>query len=110
MIAQMISPHTTAPTAHAATQDPCQRVSATWPCLVTGTGNPIRVKALDVHPAVAGTTVARTAASGSARRHRGAGPRRGGPAAVWPGARPGTRAPRPRGALGVGLTGCLPSG
>ena len=52
----MISPQTTAPTAQAAIQDPCHRVSATWPCLVTGTGQPSRVKALDVHPAVPPTT------------------------------------------------------
>jgi len=78
--------------------------------LVTGTGQPSRVKGVDVHPAVPPTTATRTAASGSTRRRRGTRPRCGEAAAVWLGARPGTCAPRLCGALGVGLTGCLPRG
>src|SRR5450631_1929032 len=38
MTAQMIRPHTMAPTAQAATQEPCHRLWIHSPCLVTGLG------------------------------------------------------------------------
>src|SRR5690348_4980000 len=69
MHAQMIRPHTTAPTAHAAIQDPCHRVSITFPCLVTGSGQPSRVNSLLVQPDRAITTRP-SAAADSARRPR----------------------------------------
>ena len=69
-MAQMIMPQTTAPTIHAAIQEPCQRVSATCPCLVTGTGQPSRVKALEVHPVVATASTASRTARGARRLRR----------------------------------------
>ena len=111
MIAQMISPQTTAPTAQAAIQEPLPHGQRDLALLGDRDRPASRVKALDVHPAVPPTTATRTrrerqhaAATGGTR------PRCGEAAAVWPGARPGTCAPRLCGALGVGLTGCLPSG
>ena len=68
MIAQMIRPQTTIPTHHAATQDPCHRVSVTLPCLVTGGSMPMRVNALDWQPVVATSTPAAMAARSAQRR------------------------------------------
>src|SRR5689334_10409638 len=109
MMAQMVIPQTTAPTIHAATHDPCQRVSATWPCLVIGSGQPCRVNALDVHPEIPTASMASGAARGASRRRR-ARLRGGGGTGGCPGTGPGSCAPRLDGALGVELTGCLPSG
>src|SRR5271170_6344311 len=64
----MMRPQTTIPTHHAATQDPCHRVSVTFPCLVTGGSMPIRVNALDWQPVVASSTAAAMAARGTQRR------------------------------------------
>ena len=72
MIAQMIRPQTTIPTAQAAIQDPCHRVSTTWPCLVTGGSMPMRVNALDWQPVVASSTAAPMAARSTQRRIRSA--------------------------------------
>src|SRR5450755_921296 len=114
MTAQMISPQTTIPTAHAAIQEPCQRVSVTLPCLVTGDGMPILVKAVDLQPVVASRTRPSMAASGVRRRRERARTRRGAVAGsrglTRPAARPGLSASPWRGALRSGLTDCLPSG
>src|SRR5260370_31526654 len=103
MMAQIVRPQTTAPTAHAATQDPCQRVSATWPCLVIGWGQPNRVNALDVHPEMPTASTANRAARDVIRLRRVRA--RGGRAS---GGRPGSVAracaPRRGGAAGVWLT------
>src|ERR1022692_1944343 len=90
MTAQMIRPHTMMPTVHAAIQEPCHSVSVTWPCLVTGTGMPMRVNAVDLHPVVTISSAAPSAARGAQHLIRAA--------------------PSRRGALRLGLTDCLPSG
>src|ERR1700691_2933807 len=72
----MIAPHTTIPTAHAAIQDPCHMVRATFPCLVTGGSMPIGVNALDWQPAVVSSTATAMAARGAQCRTRRARPRR----------------------------------
>src|SRR3989442_8213277 len=109
MIAQIVRPQTTAPTAHAATQEPCQRVSATWPCLVIGSGQPNRVNALDVHPEMPTASTANRAAR-DVRRLRRVRARGGRAPGDSPGTRPGSRAPRLERARGVELTSCLPNG
>src|SRR5215467_2219985 len=107
MMAQMINPQTTAPTIHAAIQDPCQRVRMTCPCLVTGAGMPSLVKALSgVHPVVAMASRASRAARGARRLGRVLAGR----AAADRPERPWSCASRLGGALGTELTGCLPCG
>ena len=57
--AQMIRPHTTAPTSRPAIHEPCHRDSVIAPCLVTGSGKPMRVKvSFGEHPARASTKTA----------------------------------------------------
>src|SRR6266498_1672981 len=99
----MISPHTMMPTAHAAIQEPCHRVSVTWPCLLAGGSMPMREKAVDLHPVVTASSTAR----GAHRRARRVPPGRGvtgSPAVVWPGERLGPL-PASRRHLGVARCG-----
>ena len=90
---------------HRESRDP-----VTLPCWVTGTGMPSRVNVVDLQPAVAASTAASMTARGAHRRSRRACRRSGTAAVSSPGISPGTCAPPWRGALGVGLTDCLPSG
>src|SRR5271167_2900789 len=69
MHAHRIRPHTTAPTQSAAIQDPCHRVSITFPCLVMGAGQPSRVHALEVQPDT--DSISRPSAAAGATLRRG---------------------------------------
>src|ERR1700753_3957120 len=93
--APMIRPHTTAPTSRPAIHEPCHRDSVIAPCLVTGSGKPMRVKvSFGEHPARASSkTASAPTRTALARRLRG-------PRVLWPVLRGpvlGTPAPREAG-------------
>src|SRR5262245_26193673 len=89
----MINPQTSAPTASAATHDPCHSVRTRLPCSVTGVGRPRRTFSAE-HAVAANASVASAAAPVSKRRRA--------PCAL---ARTGVR----RSLRRVGLTDCLPT-
>src|SRR5579859_3080319 len=68
--AQTIRPQTTHPTSIPAIHDPCHSETTILPCVVTGSGKPIRVNVSFVHPVRASIMTASTPTPAALERRR----------------------------------------